>query len=163
MEFEELLLEEIITIVKEAKDESFMRADLKALLNQRLEKERIDISLPSTKVKTGSKHPMSRIQEQFDMWNKYAGKSNILYIHARIGGLNWKFYNGDEIIAIDGLKVIDNQSLLNVLLNSSKDNVKLEIKRDGKTLFTTINIVLSKNNQKSIFTKVWLCCLVFIL
>lgn len=37
MEFEELLLEEIITIVKEAKDENFMRSDLKRLLSQRLE------------------------------------------------------------------------------------------------------------------------------
>ena len=37
MEFEELLLEEIITIVKEAKDENFMRFDLKRLLSQRLE------------------------------------------------------------------------------------------------------------------------------
>jgi hypothetical protein len=37
MEFEELLLEEIITIVTEAKDEKFMRIDLKRLLNQRLQ------------------------------------------------------------------------------------------------------------------------------
>ena len=37
MDFEELLLEEIITIVKEAKDENFMRLDLKRLLSQRLE------------------------------------------------------------------------------------------------------------------------------
>lgn len=31
-----------------------------------------------------------RIQEQYDMWNRYAGKDGILYIHARIGGNNWK-------------------------------------------------------------------------
>ena len=37
MDFEELLLEEIITIVKEAKDENFMRIDLKHLLSQRLQ------------------------------------------------------------------------------------------------------------------------------
>lgn len=37
MEFEELLLEEIITIVKENKDENFMRMDLKRLLSQRLQ------------------------------------------------------------------------------------------------------------------------------
>ena len=36
MEFEELLLEEIIAIVKEAKDENFMRIDLKKLLKERL-------------------------------------------------------------------------------------------------------------------------------
>lgn len=37
MEFEEILLEEIITIVKEAKDENFMRIDLKRFLNEKLE------------------------------------------------------------------------------------------------------------------------------
>lgn len=44
MEFEEILLEEIITIVKEAKDENFMRIDLKRLLEQMLEEyhEKID-------------------------------------------------------------------------------------------------------------------------
>lgn len=35
-------------------------------LNKKLEQEKIDISLPSKKVKTGSKHPMSRIQEEFE-------------------------------------------------------------------------------------------------
>lgn len=43
MEFEEILLEEIITIVKEAKDENFMRIDLKRLLNQRLQEFTDDI------------------------------------------------------------------------------------------------------------------------
>ena len=37
MDFEELLLEEIITIVKESKDEKFMKTDLKRLLNRRLQ------------------------------------------------------------------------------------------------------------------------------
>lgn len=37
MEFEELLLEEILTIVKESKDENLMKYDLKRLLNQRLQ------------------------------------------------------------------------------------------------------------------------------
>ena len=36
------------------------------------------------------------VQKQYDMWNKYAGKDNILYIHARIGGWNWQDY-GDEL------------------------------------------------------------------
>mgnify|MGYP003293323099 CR=1 FL=1 len=63
---------------------------------------------------------------------------------------NSDIQNGDEIISIDSLKVSDNQSLLNVLLNSNKKTVKLEIKRKGKILTTTIDIVLSKSNQKSI-------------
>lgn len=39
-----------------------------------------------------------RIQKQIDMWNKYAGKENILNIHARIGGNNWDFFGGNELI-----------------------------------------------------------------
>lgn len=35
-------------------------------LNEKLEKETIDITLPSRKIKRGSKHPMSRIQEEFE-------------------------------------------------------------------------------------------------
>lgn len=38
-----------------------------------------------------------RIQKQFDMWNKYVGKENILYIHSRIGGRNWNYYGGNEL------------------------------------------------------------------
>jgi phenylalanyl-tRNA synthetase alpha chain len=36
------------------------------LLNEKLAKEAIDITLPSKKVKRGSKHPMTRITEQFE-------------------------------------------------------------------------------------------------
>lgn len=38
------------------------------------------------------------IQKQFDMWNKYAGKDNVLYIHSRIGGGNWNEYGGNELM-----------------------------------------------------------------
>lgn len=37
-----------------------------------------------------------RIQKQFDMWNKYAGKDNVLYIHSRLGGHNWKDFDGKQ-------------------------------------------------------------------
>ena len=37
-----------------------------ALLNEKLAKEAIDITLPSKKIKRGSKHPMTRITEQFE-------------------------------------------------------------------------------------------------
>ncbi len=37
-----------------------------ALLNEKLEKETIDISLPAKKVKRGSLHPMTRITEEFE-------------------------------------------------------------------------------------------------
>ena len=36
------------------------------LINKKLQSEKIDITLPATKVKRGSKHPMSRVQEEFE-------------------------------------------------------------------------------------------------
>ena len=38
-----------------------------------------------------------RVQKQYEIWNKYAGKENVLYVHARIGGGNWEPYGGDEL------------------------------------------------------------------
>lgn len=32
------------------------------------------------------------IKAQYDLWNKYAGQENVLYIHSRIGGNNWKWW-----------------------------------------------------------------------
>lgn len=32
------------------------------------------------------------IKKQYDMFNKYAGRNDILYIHSRIGGDNWPYY-----------------------------------------------------------------------
>lgn len=39
-----------------------------------------------------------KIQKQWDLWNKYAGKENVLYIHSRIGGGNWNYYGGNELM-----------------------------------------------------------------
>ena len=50
------------------------------LLKQRIEKETADIT------------------DQFTMWNKYAGKEDVLYIHSRIGGGNWLDYDGPELM-----------------------------------------------------------------
>lgn len=35
-----------------------------------------------------------KVQQQFDIWNKYAGQKDVLYIHSRMGGNNWKYYDG---------------------------------------------------------------------
>lgn len=43
------------------------------------------------------KQAEKRIRRTFDVFNKYCGQDNILYIHARIGGLNWIPYGGLEI------------------------------------------------------------------
>ena len=37
------------------------------------------------------------IQKKCDAWNKYAGRDDVLYIHARIGGWNWNDYGGPEL------------------------------------------------------------------
>lgn len=48
-------------------------------------------------LKLAIKQKTRKIRDQYNMWNKYAGKENILYIHARIGGGNWLAYGGDEL------------------------------------------------------------------
>lgn len=37
-----------------------------------------------------------RIQRQFDIFNKYVGREDVLYIHARIGGNNWAYFGGPD-------------------------------------------------------------------
>lgn len=38
-----------------------------------------------------------KVLNQYNIWNKYAGRDDILYIHARIGGNNWNYYDGPEL------------------------------------------------------------------
>ena len=38
-------------------------------------------------------------QKQYQVFNKYVGRDDVIYIHSRIGGNNWKFYNGDNTVA----------------------------------------------------------------
>lgn len=35
--------------------------------------------------------------KQYDTWNKYCGRDDVLYIHARIGGDNWNYYEGYKL------------------------------------------------------------------
>lgn len=37
-----------------------------------------------------------RALAQFSVWSKYAGRDDVLYIHARIGGSNWIYYDGQK-------------------------------------------------------------------
>jgi hypothetical protein len=43
------------------------------------------------------KQANKRVRAQFDTFNKYCGREDVLYIHARIGGDNWSYFGGDEI------------------------------------------------------------------
>lgn len=38
------------------------------------------------------------IQKQYGIWNKYAGRDDVLYIHSRMGGNNWKYYEEKQSI-----------------------------------------------------------------
>ena len=48
-------------------------------------------------LKTYIHNEYMRQRRQWEVWNKYAGKDDILYIHARIGGGNWIYY-GKEVV-----------------------------------------------------------------
>ena len=43
-------------------------------------------------LKTYIHNEYKRQCKQWEVWNKYVGKDDILYIHARIGGGNWPYY-----------------------------------------------------------------------
>jgi hypothetical protein len=44
-------------------------------------------------LKTYIHNEIKRQSKQWELWNKYAGRNDILYIHARIGGKNWRRYH----------------------------------------------------------------------
>lgn len=38
-----------------------------------------------------------RIRNQYNTFNKYVGRDDVMMIHARIGGYNWAYYGGAEL------------------------------------------------------------------
>lgn len=49
------------------------------------------------KLKFEIKKRKRAITKQYETYNKYCGRNDILYIHARIGGGNWSYFGGDEL------------------------------------------------------------------
>lgn len=49
------------------------------------------------KVKYIIKKKAKRIQAAMEAFNRYAGREDVLYVHARIGGGNWEYYGGPEV------------------------------------------------------------------
>lgn len=47
--------------------------------------------------KMSEEEPQSDPSYQIERFNSYCGKENIYMIHARIGGNNWDYYDGDSI------------------------------------------------------------------
>lgn len=48
-------------------------------------------------LKTAIHNKKKEVLRQYEMWNKYVGRPDILYIHARIGGGNWSSYRSDVV------------------------------------------------------------------
>lgn len=44
------------------------------------------------------KKAKKEVFEQYELWNKYCGRDDVLYIHARIGSGNWGYYDCDKIV-----------------------------------------------------------------
>ena len=49
------------------------------------------------KIKLLTKTQAKRIRKSMDTFNKYAGRKDVLYVHARIGGNNWVFFGGQKV------------------------------------------------------------------
>lgn len=60
-----MIVNEVRTLVTNTLDEKKKELETKEL-NKRLESEKIDITVPSKRIKRGSKHPMTRIEEKFE-------------------------------------------------------------------------------------------------
>lgn len=43
------------------------------------------------------KSAKKRVLKTYGTFNRYCGQENVLYIHARIGGKNWGYFDGPEI------------------------------------------------------------------
>lgn len=46
-------------------------------------------------IKFAIKKQVKAIRQEYTVWNKYAGRIDVLYIHARIGGGNWNSYKSE--------------------------------------------------------------------
>jgi len=49
------------------------------------------------KIKLLTKTQVKRIRKSMDTFNKYDGRKDVLYVHARIGGNNWVFFGGQKV------------------------------------------------------------------
>lgn len=52
------------------------------------------------RIKLALKQGRKNVLAQYNTFNKYVGRDDVLYIHARIGGQNWLNYGGGELEAM---------------------------------------------------------------
>jgi len=50
-------------------------------------------------LKLAIKQKKKSILAQFELFNRFAGRDDVLYIHTRIGGNNWTYYEGNKTVA----------------------------------------------------------------
>lgn len=50
------------------------------------------------RLKFAIKRATRRVNEQYELWNRYAGEKDVLYIHARLGSRSWTDYATREAI-----------------------------------------------------------------
>ena len=71
------------------------------------------------------KHEAKKVREYFETFNKYVGRDDVLYVHARIGGYNWIPYGGLEIkehpVFIEKIDDIWDSTYCNIYLRINKD------------------------------------------
>lgn len=48
-------------------------------------------------IKLALKHKRKAVKSQYETFSKYAGREDVLMIHARIGGGNWSYYGGEQL------------------------------------------------------------------
>lgn len=46
-------------------------------------------------LKTFIRNERKRFERQKALWDKYAGREDVFYIHARLGGANWPYYHAE--------------------------------------------------------------------
>ena len=79
------------------------------------------------------------------------GKYEVETEHGKIKP--WKDSNievNDVIVAMNNLKITDNNSLLNVLSNIIDDQIQLELMRNNEKIITTIQVATTNTNHKSL-------------
>jgi hypothetical protein len=50
-------------------------------------------------LKYAIKRKKKSINRQFSTFNKYVGRKDVLMVHARLGGNNWKYFDCDKTVA----------------------------------------------------------------
>ena len=50
-------------------------------------------------VKFEIKKTRKNVLKQYEMWNKYCGREDVLYIHTRTGGNNWNYYGCNKYLS----------------------------------------------------------------